>query len=185
MALIDTLQQLEREIAEYAKEYTPARGRKFKENLKKQLEANPVQIALANATVAAIELTVAGLKANQTLSNRFETIPKRFPSPNPNDPIDKLIYARFTLGYAVMADGRKANYTAKGIARAVGQSKYLSFALSQAKLSKLNGDNFRFLCSAGFPQATHEYLYLNELRSRITDTQLLTECERLLAEYGY
>lgn len=185
MALIDTLRQLEHEIIDYAKEHTPSRGRKFKDNLKKQFGANTVQIALSNATVAAIELRVATIEANETLSNRFETIPKRFPSPNPNDPTDKLIYARFTLGYAVMADGRKASYTGKGIERAAGPSKYVSFALKKAQLKELNGDNFKFLCSIGFPQATHEYLYLNELRPHITDTQLLDECERLLAEYKY
>lgn len=185
MPIHDTLKQLQREIGEYAKEYTPARGRKFKDSLKKQFEGNPVAIALANATVAAIELSVASLKAHETLSTRFEAIPKRFPSPNPTDPLDKLIYARFALGYAVMADGRKANRTGKGVERAAGPSKYVSFALKKAQLKELNGDNFKFLCSIGFPQATHEYLYLNELRPRITNTQLLTECERLLAEYGY
>jgi hypothetical protein len=185
MAMIDILRQLEIEVAAQAKLYTPTRAQKFRKSLRENLSNNPVQIALASAAIAAIELYIHEKERRETLSNRFSTIPNRFPFPNPNDQLDVLIYGRFTLGYATMADGRKAKGTAAGIAKVAGPSKYLQYALNKAQIRYLNGENFHLLCASGFPQATHEYLYTHELRHLISNASVITECERLLAQYGY
>ena len=185
MSITETLQQLEREINEYAKEHTLVKGKKFKDSLRKEFSKNALQISLVNAVISVIDISLNEEKNRQRLSSRFETIPRRFPFPNANDDLDKLIYGRFTLGYASMADGRKANRTAAGVARTAGASKYFNFALKKAQMKELNGANFKLLCAAGFPQATHEYLYTHELRSKISDALLIAECERLLTEQGY
>jgi len=90
------------------------------------------------------------------------------------------------MGYTIMPNGHHGRRLKAALRKFKSQERYVEYLQSFADTKLLGKENFHYLCQVGCPQATHEWMLVNDLPSvLITNKNVIAESKKLLAEYGY
>ena len=154
--------------------------------LKKKINHNELNNIFVRAVVDGCEHLKRDAEHQKFRSKRFETIPKFFPSPNTKDDLDMLIYSRMIMGYTNGKTGHSGKRLKQTFKKYQTSSKYVEFLLNHQDINQLGQDNFHYLCEAGCPQATHEWMFVYDFPTNLLkSTSTVTESKKLLAAHGY
>jgi hypothetical protein len=177
--------QIEREIQIISVQHPQTRKKKLKQ-LRDIKDVTYTQKHLYTAVVDGVEHLLADAKIQNERKTRFGTIPKFFPSPDVSNDLDCLIYSRFIMGYTFMLSGNHGRRFKAALSKFKTQARYVEYLQSQANMNSLGQKNFHHLCKVGCPQATHEWLFVNDMPPQlIHDKSVILKSENLLKHYGY
>ena len=185
MSLEIQIAQIEQEIQKIYNQHPNTRKKTLK-GLREIKNVTNVQKLIFNAVAEGVQHIIDDAKVQRERTTRFGTIPKFFPAPEPTSALDCLIYSRIIMGYTMMPNGHHGRRFKAALRKFNSQERYVEYLQSFADTKLLGKENFHYLCQVGCPQATHEWMFVNDLPSAlITNKNVISESKKLLAQYGY
>lgn len=138
-----------------------------------------------NAIADGVQQIIDDAKVQKERADRFKSIPKFFPSPEPTSDLDCLIYSRIIMGYTMMPNEHHRRRFKAAFRKFKSQERYVECLQNFADTKRLGKENFHYICQLGCPQATHERMFVNNFPSvLIADKTVIVQSKKLLAEYG-